>query len=230
MIRRETLNNWRFGLLLLVVLGTMVIEPMVAGPRADNWILDSAFSLLLVATVVAISVRTQRRALFISLGAVTLLATWGYYVMPQRLETPALVVQHLAGIAFLFLIVGIVLRGLFAAQAISLDVILGTLTGYLLLGTAWAMIYSLVHLLSPDAFDINASLADYVSNRHARFSVFTYYSFVTMTTLGFGEMTPVSPAARNLTWLQAVVGQFYIATLVAGIVGIFVSSRSNRSR
>lgn len=91
--------------------------------------------------------------------------------------------------------------------------------------------YSMLHLMSPESFEMGLHLPQFLSGSGARFPVFVYYSFVTLTTLGFGDITPVSPAARTLSWLEAVVGQFYIATLVAGIVSVLTAKavRGERS-
>jgi hypothetical protein len=138
----------------------------------------------------------------------------------------ALIAHHVLGIGFLLIMVLTTLKGLFKAEEISVDVILGTLAGYLMLGIAWALIHSLTDLASSEtAFDFGSNLNEYVEQRNSRLSVFVYYSFVTLTTLGYGDVVPVSQAARTLSWLEAAVGQFYIATLVAGIVGVFASGQ-----
>ena len=66
-------------------------------------------------------------------------------------------------------------------------------------------------------------MADTMKSTESRGSVLVYYSFVTMTTVGYGDITPVSPPARTLSWLEAMMGQFYIAVLVAFLVGIRIS-------
>jgi hypothetical protein len=66
-------------------------------------------------------------------------------------------------------------------------------------------------------------MADALKSTESRGPVLVYYSFVTMTTVGYGDITPVSPPARTLSWLEAMMGQFYIAVLVAALVGIRIS-------
>jgi hypothetical protein len=53
--------------------------------------------------------------------------------------------------------------------------------------------------------------------------VLTYYSFVTLTTVGYGDINPVSPATRTLAWMEAVTGQFYLAVIVAGLVSLLAA-------
>ncbi len=227
----EFLQKWRFGALLLTILLALVFEPVLFGPQAASWIFDSVYSVILITAVFAVTQRRRVRIWFAVLGAFTLLATWWHHVVPPEQFVAAMAFSHLLGVAFLFLIVGATLTELFRAEEISVDIVLGTMAGYLLLGTAWAFIYSFISLVSPGAFSVGEELPVFVASNDSRLSVFIYYSFVTLTTVGFGDMTPVSQAARTLSWLEAVVGQLYIATLVAGIVGIVVSgSRERRTK
>ncbi len=101
--------------------------------------------------------------------------------------------------------------------------ILGAICLYLLMGLIWAVLYTLIQLELPNSF---ASM-----NRNAQwfnlFPDFVYFSFVTITTLGFGDISPSMPVARFLVYLEAIVGQFYLAILVASLVGSRMSSISN---
>jgi len=68
-----------------------------------------------------------------------------------------------------------------------------------------------------------------VQANHSRIALFTYYSFITLTTVGYGDVTPVSAPARTFAWLEALTGQFYIAVLVAGLVGALLADKSEAS-
>jgi voltage-gated potassium channel len=96
--------------------------------------------------------------------------------------------------------------------------IVGAICIYLLLGLIWAMLYLLIAEISPSAFN-GFEQADWTEN----FFTATYYSFVTLTTLGYGEITPVLPVARFLAFMEAIAGVFYIAILVASLVGVRMS-------
>jgi hypothetical protein len=82
------------------------------------------------------------------------------------------------------------------------------------------MLYTLVESMSPGAFTGFSPSED-----RSWDSEWLYFSFVTMTTLGYGDILPVSAIARGLAYLQAVAGQFYIAVLVAGLVGAYIGER-----
>jgi hypothetical protein len=98
--------------------------------------------------------------------------------------------------------------------------ILGAICLYLLMGLIWAVLYTLVQLTFPGSFTN-------ISSNSAWFTLFPdfiYFSFVTITTLGFGDISPLLPVSRFLVYLEAIVGQFYLAILVASLVGSHMSN------
>ena len=115
-----------------------------------------------------------------------------------------------------------ILRAIFTQGSVSLDSIFGAICAYLLLGMAWGRLFG-IEVLQPGSFQATGKMADALKSTEARGPVLDYYSFVTMTTVGYGDITPVSPPARTLAWLEAMMGQFYIAVLVAALVGIRLS-------
>jgi len=104
----------------------------------------------------------------------------------------------------------IVLFRVFAGGRVNEHRILGAVSGYLLLGLTWATIYGLVEAVYPGAFVRNVASGDRRD--------WIYYSFVTLTTTGYGDITPVHPVARTLAILEALVGQLYPAILIARLV------------
>ena len=112
-----------------------------------------------------------------------------------------------------------ILRHLFERRAVSIDDILGTICGYLLAAIAWANLYSAIELSSPGAFQVIDPIRSLLANWYERESLFTYFSLSTLTTIGYGDITPVAPAARSAAVLQGVFGLFYIAVVVAQLVG-----------
>jgi len=103
--------------------------------------------------------------------------------------------------------------------------ILGAICLYLLMGLIWAVFYTLVQLTFSGGFNN-------ISNSNEWFTLFPdfiYFSFVTLTTLGFGDISPNLPLARFLVYLEAIVGQFYLAILVASLVGSHMANNKNHS-
>lgn len=128
--------------------------------------------------------------------------------------------SSLALVGFLFVAITHTLRQVAVGTDINANRLVGAVCVYLLLGVIWAMCYSLVDAFSPGSFAGFAPMDD-----RGWDSEWLYISFVTMTTLGYGDILPVSATARGLAYMQAVVGQFYIAVLVAGLVGAYIGSR-----
>ena len=101
------------------------------------------------------------------------------------------------------------------AGVIDANSIVGAICIYLLTGLLWALMYLLIAQAIPGAFNGIEQLVWYEN-----FADIAYYSYVTLTTLGYGDITPVAPLARFLVYMEAVVGVFYMAILVASLIGI----------
>jgi hypothetical protein len=112
---------------------------------------------------------------------------------------------------------------------LSPDSVYGAICGYLLLGMAWGVLYSMLDTGRPGSFQIGDRLAEQAQAEHSRIPLFTYYSFITLTTVGYGDVTPLSTPARTCAWLEALTGQFYLAVLVAGLVGALLAKKSEGS-
>ena len=107
---------------------------------------------------------------------------------------------------------------LFTGQ-IDRNKIVGAICIYLLIGLIWALLYLFIAQIIPDAFN-GLEQAVWYEN----FADGAYYSFVTLTTLGYGDISPVTPVARFLVYMEAIVGVFYMAILVASLIGIRIST------
>lgn len=107
------------------------------------------------------------------------------------------------------------------ATRADLDMIFGAVGVYFLVGTLWATLYIQVEKLMPHSFHIPAEIAEATKGLpYNRLTTFMYYSFITLTTLGYGDIVPVNPIARNLAVMEALFGQVYTAVLVARLVGL----------
>ena len=145
-------------------------------------------------------------------------------------DTPAMNVTPivLTGFFLGFLIVRI-LKDVQTGSRITSEQIFGSICAYLLIGFLFSSIYGFISLVDPDSFAVTDALAvELVNSDEPRTSgFFSYFSFVTMSTLGYGDIAPVSSAARTFAWVQAVLGQLYLAITVAALVGVHIAR--NRS-
>jgi len=118
----------------------------------------------------------------------------------------------------------IAFRSLLTGERINLNMIMGSICVYILVGISWSIFYFFVSVIHPGAFNGVTEIG-----AKQQFYDLLYYSFVTLSTLGYGDVTPMTPIARTLAYLEALFGQFYIAILVASFVGMHISRSSKES-
>ena len=125
-------------------------------------------------------------------------------------------------IILFFLINSLILaiKQILFAPKIDINKIVGSVTIYLLIGIIWALLYGLVETVFAGSFSGNL-----LNVGGSQFWDLIYFSFVTLTTLGYGDILPVNTYARTLAYMEAIVGQFYIAILVASLVSAHLSGR-----
>lgn len=136
----------------------------------------------------------------------------------------ALYVNLAVALLFYLFTTMLAFEALFTGEEIDLNMIMGSICVYLLVGICWSIFYFFESIINPGAFNgIDVEIGK------SRFTDLLYYSYVTLSTLGYGDITPVTPIARTLSFLEALFGQFYIAILVASFVGMHISVRRSKS-
>jgi voltage-gated potassium channel len=181
------------------------------------------FSIMVLAAVN--SVNDNRRSLLaVLLLAVPAVLLHIVGLFTDRIDILAL--RYCLTIAVLGYTIAVILRFLFVPQRVNTNLICGSLCAYLLLGILWANIFSLIDLVEPGSFRFTMS-ADtekpVMQFDGGEATLAIYYSFVTLTTLGYGDIIPQSAPARLLAALEALMGQIYLAVLVARLVGLHVA-------
>ena len=182
-------------------------------------------SLLLVLTVAMCTVR-RHRGLFGSCAgilAVLVLITvisYGFSHPGLRVAQLGLLLALFGGLAWLAFE-----QVLFTPGPVDSNRLLGAISIYLLLGLIWTVVYLGILEFDPEAFHGSGG-GPWLES----FPEFVYFSFVSLTTLGYGDISPATPIARFVVYLEAILGQFYLAIMVASLVGIGISDRiTNRS-
>jgi len=132
---------------------------------------------------------------------------------------------HFIALAFSLFSAVIVSGHVFRSITVDRNLLSGAMCLYLLMGLIWAIFYGLIFQFWPGSFE---GMAD--DSGAATMDNLLYYSFVTLASLGYGDITPVAPLARTLAYLEVIFGQLYIAILVAGLVGLYLSDRAARGR
>lgn len=179
---------------------------------------DLLFSLVLVSGVIAFSRRRWLAGAVAVCGVIWLALRWSRSASDQGVEVEG---EAWLSLLTLLILTGLVLEHVFREGPITADRVRGAVTAYLLLGLAWTFGYILVEHFSPGS--IQASGTAPTNNAH-----FAYFSFATLTTLGYGDTVPVHPVARALAIAEALVGQLYPPILIGRLVSLQISARVGR--
>ena len=216
------LHRWRFSVVLAAAFLLAVAQPLLAGLLDDQSSFDVLFSVLIVAVLLMVFEERELRRTAFSLGLAAFVGIWVGYAVGGSVGRLCLVGAYLLAACFFALALYGILRAIFVKH-VSGDTVFGAVCGYLLLGIIWSLLYYAVETASPGSFRIPpAGAADGAVPRLDR-GVLSYYSFITLATVGYGDVTPVTPLTRTLAWMEAIAGQFYLAILVAGLVGFKVT-------
>ena len=200
-----------------------VLYPLVEPKTITSYALEVLTLLVLISGAYTVSDRRGVLFLCIGLAAVAFSLQIILFVAPGRL---LLVLRLTSMMLFLAVVSGAVLYKVLRKGRVTAHRVGGAIAVYLMLGLIWASAYSLVFIHEPASFDLGAPIeaTDELSEIQTRGTGrLVYFSFVTMTTLGYGDVTPKSYAAGNLAVLQALTGQIYLAVILARIVSLLVT-------
>ena len=213
-------TRWKFTVLLTTILLLLVVHPLLWG-GADLPLLHYAFlAAAMLGVLLALYARTASRIPALVLGVPAFVGLIAIHAVPAAPPLIAAIFLHILPILFIGYAAYTILTILFRGVAVTADDINGAFCGYLPIGIAFAHVYGVVELFRPGSFNLPAYLGAMPENEAARQGVLTYFSLVTLTTVGYGDVTAVSPPARSLACVEAVIGQFYIAVVVAELIGI----------
>jgi len=204
----------------------------VFGPVFD-FLIDSpkVYSYLIAAFLLfALYEITRRKSDFVIGLILGVPAFFGGLFNAATPDTPAInAVPTALLVLFLGFLVWRILKDLVDGSRISSEKIYAAVSAFLLIGLVFAGIYGFIALLDNGAFAVSDALKAELSGEMgpSEHGTFTYFSFVTMTSLGYGDLSPVSSAACTFAWIQAVVGQLYLAIVVAALVGAHIAKNKN---
>ena len=210
----------RFSSLLVTILLLLLLRPFLEGFVVARGLLTALF----IATLVSALYSVSRPAWAFKLGLVFIvpaiaLLLLRHVVRSSVLEQGGYVILLLA-LAF----TGVVtLRSTLQAKRVSVEQISGALSAYLLMGLVWGLTFFLLESAAPGSLSIESGPDT------ARLGASIYYSFVTLTTLGYGDILPLTDRARSLAYVEAVIGQIYLVVLVGKLVGMYVSASGEKN-
>lgn len=202
--------------LLLYVLNGLCIEPSIGAA-----LVMLGRAAVVVACVYVLS--TNRTMLWLGLGVLALEFSLNVPVLPLSPRTDRLLLDSIST-AFLFWVFVVVLREVFRPTTSERDAVVGALCGFALILTSFMRMHGLLEAWQPGSYQANGVPLG-GRPEPEMVAAFQYFSTITLTTVGFGDIVPVSPMARLVTGLEAMAGQIYLAVVIASLVGRVASTR-----
>jgi hypothetical protein len=213
---------------LVVVLG---VQPLLADMSAlVGAIGDATFGVLSLAVFLTLCQRPRDRRTGAILFVPMLLSNFARVALPGSSSVAVTYAFHVFVIFFLGFAVVVVVRQLTRTTVIRGDHVLGAVGGYVLAALAWGHVYSITYMLVPDAFGVSPDIASQLADWQHRRTLFDQLSFTTLTSIGYGDITPVGSPLYVLMWTETIFGQFYMATVVAQLVGLKLAQAARAPR
>ena len=201
---------------LLIALGLLFfLAPFVEEIQGGALIVSGLLSLVLLSAVLTVASRGRTLTIALLLAIPAVVGRWINHFQPH-LVPPAIFL--VAGIGLVAFVVVNLLRFVLRTPSVDGEVLCASISAYLMLGLIWTMAYWLVEQLTPGAFAFNTTTG--TKETMEGFNAF-YFSFVTLSTVGYGDITPVSKVARMLAATEAMTGLLYVAVLIARLVGLY---------
>ena len=217
----STRTTPHYGVLLLVLLILFVVAPLLPAERAGFGV-EFFFDLVLVTGAYSAAWQSRHRLPFLVLTAVTLAMRWTDMALDHSAFSLASIV-----VVFLWLVyaIGLIVAALFRMEKVNTNAILGAIVAYVLTAVAFGMAFLLIELLQPSSFTGLPTGGVQRELEHA----LLYFSFVSITTMGYGGILPVSALARSTASIEGVFGALYLAVMIARLVGLQSAAKAGAS-
>ncbi len=210
------------ALLVVLIVRLVVLVPITGGGMIVGLIGDLLFSLILIAGIHSMVRRRSVRVFFYVLVVLALIthSVWAFFS-----------ISSLVGWNFLFSTLAVMgmllvtLRMVYQDGPVTAHRIRGAISAYLLLGILFAKAYAFIYHFVPGSINMPPAFAQFVSEGE---EAFYYFSIVTLTTVGFGDITAVATTARSLVMTEALIGQLYPAILLARLVSLSVAAKMEK--
>ena len=208
----------RFLILMGLMMALLVLGPILEQLVTIRKLIDIFLTAIILSMLYTIT--SKKRVFYFGwfLAIIMLLSLWlKYFISFELFATVSMTV----GVLFTLLVTSQTLQFIITSKTVTREVVYAAMLVYFLLAQLWAMVYTIVDRVDPASFSLPGGQGDFL--------LFEYYSFVTLTTLGFGDITPLTKIAKAFSVLEAVVGQLYLVVVVAWFVGMLVARKSENT-
>jgi hypothetical protein len=220
----KTLHRYKHAILLAALLCVALVESFshrqVLGPVLSDM---AIITMLVLVFVIVFEGWLNRLVGFVALATAVAALSAHKVLPPSYPQAPIRLVYHSAALLLVGFATLVILRNIFKQHTVRTDDVLGAVCGYLLAAGAWANLFMIIEIFSPDSFSVGQGFGASLDTWHGRIAVLSYVSLGSLTSVGSGVVVPVRPPATVLATLEAVFGQFYLAVVVAQLVGARLS-------
>ena len=214
------------GALLFMLVALLAALPVLGNTTLELVVFDLLFSATVALGLWAAADRPRQLYIGIALGVLALPAQWISYFTES---TPLLMLRIGLTISFLGFTALVAAHALVREREVGFDTIAGGISIYLLMVVIWALAYGAVEILAPGSFLVLGEIVPPDArgglNGDGVFETLIYFSFVTITTLGYGDITPIGDVARMLCVFEAFIGQLFLVVFIARLVSLHASSQ-----
>ena len=203
------------------MLSAFLLIPPFFNHSKDTAIVDVLFLALMLSTVYAVA----HNKILLTVGLVLTIITQWSSLTTESSGNIEFMLGLISAIVLLLIVIVIIIKDIVSRDEILIDAIFGSICAYLLIGVTWALVYYLADTLMPNAIFVNTDIPGQTLQLSGKsdFSFYNYFSLVSMTTLGYGDLIPAHPITRALATYQAIFGQLFIAILVSRLVALHIS-------
>lgn len=209
----KAISEGKFLFFLIFLLIFIGFSPLFLKLLPFRLVYDISFTAVLLAGLYAVSDSPRQSIIAAVLSVPMLIILWSGDMGLKP-------VGSALGAVFIGYTIALMVKAVLKAKRVTSHVVSATVSVYLLMGIMWGFLYHVLNAFQPGAFSADMSKG----------YTHLYFSFVTLTTLGYGDITPLSVDARALTILEAVIGQLYLAVIVARLVGIYISQEMIKNK
>lgn len=213
-------NSGLLGLLIMLTLLIFVIYPVADESLTMKVVINTIVCLTIFSALLSVNVFKERRWSILVLGTLVFI----FNIAIIFTDNPTfLIVHYISRVIFLITMVYLILKIILSSGSVTIYNIVGSITVYLLIGLIWALCFYLFFKYSNTAFIFSEKVkgSDYIMWD------FTYFSFTTLTTVGYGDIVPTDPFPRSFAILEGLIGQLYPVVLIGSLVSLNLKRRGN---
>jgi len=205
-----------FAIALQTIIFTIFVSLVDVGEQGLAIVGSSTFILLLIVCALAVSKDRKSARIGLIWGGISIIATWLGILIPE------LGFLGFFYLTFFLYTTVVIIYTVTASKEININIIFGSIAGFFLIGVMGATVCSIIEILIPGSFHMSEDMGNL-------YTPFFYYAFITMTSLGYGDITPATELTRAISVYLVVIGQLYLAITVAILVGKYIA-RSYRTQ